>query len=251
MDDHIVFARTERGREELLGADHALKPRPRQVLFLVGEAISVGDLRAKLPTCQELDGILEQLWEEGYIGQVKPSVKANSQGDVNAALSLLRGSRLEAARSHALGILTNLVGDKSPAYHKVKEAQDAATFTAALASARKILAAVASATQAAAFESGALAILNLPASGEVPAAPSNPNPAKMNGIESAKGHALEIVRSLVGEKSPVYMKLDGCHNRAEFMEAINAGKKVIAAVASSAKAKTFETEVMARLSDHH
>lgn len=250
MDDHIYFARTEKGREELLGSEHSLKPRQRQVLFLVGEAIGVGELRVKLPTCQELDAILDQLWGEGYIGQVKPAGLAPSQIDVGAALSVLRGSRLDAARQHALRILATLVGEQSPAYVKVKGATDVATFTQAVASGKKVLAAVASSAQATAFESGVLAILNLPESDQVPASSPNPNPAKLNGIEAAKGHALEIVRSLVGERSPIYAKLDGCHNRAEFIEAVGAGKKVLAAVASSKSAQAFEAEVLARLEKH-
>lgn len=250
MDDHIFFARTEKGRAELLGSEHALKARPRQVLFLVGDAVGVGDLRAKLPTCQELDAILDMLWEEGYIGQVKPAAKAPGQADVSAALSVLRGSRLEAARQHALRILATLAGEQSPAYAKVKSAPDVAAFGQAIAAGKKVLAAVASSTQATAFESGVLAILNLPASDLVPASSPNPNPAKLNGIESAKGHALEIVRSLVGERSPIYAKLDGCHNRADFIEAVGAGKKVLAAVASAKSAQAFEAEVLARLEKH-
>lgn len=248
MEDHICFARTEKGREELLGTEHALKPRSRQVLFLVGEAITVGELRAKLPTCQELDAILEQLWEEGHIGQVKPAGKVPGHEDINAALSVLRGSRLEAARQHALRILAALVGEQSPAYAKVKGAADAAAFGQAVAGARKVLAAVASSAQASAFEGGVLAILNLPETDQVPA--PSPNPAKLNGIEAAKGHALEIVRGLVGERSPVYAKLDAAHNRGELIAAVDAGKKVIAAVASAKRAQSFEAEVLARLEKH-
>lgn len=246
MEDHICFARTEKGRAELLGDDHALKARPRQVLFLINDAIAVGELRAKLPTCQELDAILDQLWEAGYIGQAKPTGKG-PEVDVGAALNVLRGSRLEAARQHALHILVELVGVQSPVYAKVKGAADVVAFRQAVASGRKVLAAVASATQAAAFESGVLAILNLPESDHAPASAPNPNPARLNGIEAAKGHALEIVRSLVGERSPIYARLDGCHNRADFIEAVGAGKKVLAAVASAKNAQAFEAEVLARL----
>lgn len=248
MDDHILFARTEKGRDELLGTAHALKPRPRQVLFLIGDAIGVGELRAKLPACQELDAILEQLWQGGFIGQVKSAGHAGVQEDVSAALDVLRGSRLDAARQHALRVLVALVGEQSPAYAKVSRAQDQPAFALAIAGAKKVLAAVASPAQANAFEGGVLAILNLPGSDQVPG--FSPNPAKLNGIEAAKGHALEIVRSLVGERSPVYAKLDAAHNRGEFIEAVGAGKKVLAAVASSKQAQVFEAEVLARLEKH-
>ena len=64
MDASMTFSRTEKGREELLGSQHTLKQRQRQVLFLINDAISVAAIREKLPACQELEGILELLWQE-------------------------------------------------------------------------------------------------------------------------------------------------------------------------------------------
>lgn len=259
MDQNLYFARTEKGRTELLGAGRTLKPRQRQVLFLVGDAISVGELMEKLPSCQELEGILEQLWDDGYIGQVKPGSgarqtpqdKAPSQADVGAALRLVRGSRLEAARQHALGVLATLAGEQSPVYVRVKYAQGTAAFTQAIGQGRKLLASVASTAQAAAFEQGVLAILNLPDSDEIVSAEPTSLPASdpghLNGIDSAKGHALEVVASLVGKRSPVYARVNEAHNRAELIEAVGAGRKVIAAVASASKAQAFEAEVLEML----
>lgn len=259
MDQHLFFARTEKGREELLGAGQTLKPRQRQVLFLVNDAISVGEMKAKLPSCQELENILEQLWDEGYIGQVKQvgaqarasdSVPeaAPTQPDISSALRVLQGSRLEAARQHALGVLAGLVGEQSPVYARVRAAQDLESFNLAIAQGRKLLSAVASSNQASAFERGVQAILNLPETGQVPAVPSNPG--QLNGIDQAKGHALGIIASLVGERSPVYARINGTHTRAEFIEAVGASKKVIAAVASASRAQDFEQEVMERLQRH-
>lgn len=250
MEDRTTFARTEKGRAELLGSSHALKQRQRQVLFVINEAISVGELRKKLPSCPELESILDTLWEDGYIGQVKSSGAASNGIDLSGALHLIGTSRLEAARQHALHVIADLAGVQSPAYAKLRDARDQAAFEGAVAGGRKLLAAVASAAQATAFEAGVMAILNLPASGQLPPAAANPNPARMNGIESAKLHALEIVRSLLGERSPITAKLNDAHNRADFAAAVAAGKKVIAAAASSAQAQRFETEVMARLDPH-
>ncbi|OYY94930.1 MAG: hypothetical protein B7Y41_05065 [Hydrogenophilales bacterium 28-61-23] len=262
MEDSINFARTEKGRGELLGTEHALKQRQRQVLFLINDATSVGALREKLPGCQELESILELLWQEGFIGQVKSASPrgtssrgaAAQAGDnkirISDALNLLGKSRLEAARQYALGIVVSLIGERSPAYAKLANAADVEAFRQAVIGSRKMLAAVASAQQAQAFEQGVFSILNLPASDHLPPSSPNPNPARLNGIESAKAHALEIVRSLVGERSPVYAKLNDAQNRADFASAVVASKKVIAAVASTAKANNFEQEVLARMAEH-
>lgn len=232
MDKRLCFARTEKGREELLGGGRTLKPRQRQVLFLVGETVSVGSLQEKLPACQELEGILEQLWEGGYIGQVK------SAGH-SAAPIIVDASPLDAARNLALRSLATLVGEHSPAYAQVAQTQDATQLLEATAAARKLIAAVASAQQAASFEQSVLTLLR-PLLG----------PGPINGIDSAKQRALEIICSLVGNRSPVYVKVDGAHNRADFIEAVAAGKKVIAAVASASHAQQFETEVLSLLEDH-
>lgn len=249
MDASMTFSRTEKGRKELLGSQHTLKQRQRQVLFLINDAISVAVIREKLPACQELEGILELLWQEGYIGQVKGSSQQQSI-EISDALHLLGRSRLEAARQYALGILTSLVGERSPAYARISRAQDIDSFTQAVTSSRKILAAVASSNQAQGFEQAVLSILNLPESDHLPPSSPNPNPARLNGIEAAKVHALGIVGEVIGVKSPIYAKLNEAHNRSDFSAAVAASKKVIAAVASTAKASEFEREVLARMPTH-
>jgi hypothetical protein len=233
MDKHLCFARTEKGREELLGTVRTLKPRPRQVLFLVGDSISVGELKEKLPTCQELEGILEQLWQDGYIGQVKSTKPVSPPPHSD--------SPFEEAKQHALRILGSLAGEQSPVYGHVKEAGDVASLVQAVVHGKKVLAAVASSSQAATFEQSVLAILKPAIMGDA---------VQINGIESAKSRALEIITSLVGTRSPIYAKVNSCRSRAELMEAIGAGKKIIAAVASASHAQSFEADVLSLLDDH-
>lgn len=234
MDKHLFFARTEKGREELLGSAKTLKARPRQVLFLVGDSISVGELKDKLPTCTELENILERLWEDGYIGQIKSSRLVHKE-EADAA-----ASPLDAARQHALRILATLAGEQSPIYAQVEKAADAAALVDAVGHGKKMLAAVASAAQAATFEQTVLAILK-PALTE--------GIAQVNGIEHAKGRALEIISSLVGTKSPIYAKVNACHSRADLIDAVSAGKKVISAVASASHGLNFESEVLSLLTN--
>jgi hypothetical protein len=236
MDKHLCFARTEKGREELLGSNHALKPRSRQVLFLVGDSISVAELKEKLPTCLELENILEQLWGDGYIGQIK-SHKPVGLADTDTP----SGPPLEAARLLALRILASLAGEQSPVYLQVKNANDVNALLKAVGHGKKVLAAIASSSQATIFEQRILTTLKPLLAGAAP---------QINGIASAKMRALEIVTSLVGTRSPVFAKVDSCRSRADLIEAVNAGKKVIAAVASASHAQSFETEVLSLLENH-
>lgn len=233
MDNHLCFARTEKGREEILGGGRTLKPRQRQILFLVGETISVHALKEKLPTCQELENILEQLWEGGFIGQVKAAHVPTPASVVPAK------PPLEAARELALRILATLAGEHSPVYVQVANAKDPAALLDAVAAGKKLLAAVASAQQSAAFEQKVTALLG-----------HSTEDAPINGIATAKSRALEIICSLVGDRSPVFAKVNGAHSRDDFIDAVSAGKKVIAAVASASHAQNFETEVLGLLEDH-
>jgi len=183
MDSPIYYSRTDKGREELLGSGRTLKPRQRQVLFLVTDNISLDTLKQKLPSCQELENILTQLWNEGYIDQIAGDAQATSlpqdQASIHPSAELNTGPK------------------------------------------------------------------DVPAPEPGPA--SSPNPGQLNGIGHAKVQALEIVASLVGERSPIYAKINDTHNRADFIQAVSAGRKVIAAVASASRAKAFEEEILALL----
>ena len=165
MDQTLCFARTEKGRVELLEGGRTLKPRQRQVLFLVSEAVSVRHLKEKLPTCQELDTILEQLWEGGYIGQVKSSQTSTQQQPATHAKpapQITPGATgdIAVAKARALEIINSLVGDRSPVYKKVNGANTPEEFIAAVNWGKKVIAAVASASHAQNFESEILSLIN-------------------------------------------------------------------------------------------
>jgi hypothetical protein len=131
------------------------------------------------------------------------------------------------------------VGEHSPVYAQVAHAKDPGALLEAVAAGRKVLASVASTQQAEAFVHDVTGLLGHTSGG-----------ATINGIASAKGRALEIICSLVGDRSPVYAKVNGANDRNDFLLAVSAGKKVIAAVASSSHAHNFETEVLRLLENH-
>lgn len=141
MDETPLFTRTERGREELLGGQPTLKARPRQVLFFVTEAVSLAELQAKLPGCRELEAILGELCEAGYI------VQAVSTGDEGGG----HRNGISLAREEALAIVRALVGERSPVYARLVSATDRTTFLEAVRMGKKVIAAVSSASRAEQF----------------------------------------------------------------------------------------------------
>lgn len=240
MDKALCFSRTEKGRAELIGSQHALKPKQRQVLFMVADNVSLATLSAQLPNCTELETIVQYLWDEGYIGLVSAGGTTGAKTNVADALALISTSRLEAARQHELTYLAPIVGEQSPVLQRIRAAQDTHAFSEAVVEAKKLVAAVASAAKALAFESGVMAILNLP---KPPAAQSLTH----NGIESARARALEIVAALIGTNSPAYTRLQQAGSREQFVKAVKSSRRILAAAASASRAAAFESEVMGLL----
>ena len=172
MDMSALLARTPKGHEEIFNHGHTVRPKCRQILFAIGDGISFGALRDKLPNF-ELETLLGDLQRGGFVevrGDV-PAVSNDAQVPAGSPMSetpppvvaapqvVEAGSGLAHARDHVLDTLGALAGTKSPAYRKMSEAADLDGFNEALAMCRKVVAAVASPHQAAAMEAQALARL--------------------------------------------------------------------------------------------
>lgn len=165
MDIAMQLARTAKGQEEIFNLGHTLRPRHRQILFSVGNGVSFGELRGKLPNCADLEAMVNELLQSGFIqalrnmagGKNVPTAAPAPTGAVSPAAGTLAQSaaRLEDARGYVLAFMGALVGTKSPAYRKMSEAQDLASFHVALAMCQRVIAAVASPHQAAELEAGA------------------------------------------------------------------------------------------------
>lgn len=67
MDMTMQLFRTEKGHEEIFNHGHTLLPRQRQILFAIGNGISFVELRNKLPSCAELETMLNDLLQSGFI----------------------------------------------------------------------------------------------------------------------------------------------------------------------------------------
>jgi hypothetical protein len=162
MDMTVHLSRTEKGQDEIFNLGHTLRPRQRQILFSIGNGISFGDLCGKLPNCTELETMLNDLLQDGYIQALHDDVASEAPGpligpDNPAPLSAPEQptANLEAGRSYVLEFLATLVGTKSPAYRQMSEVADMASFNRVLTMCRKVVAAVASPRQAAEMEAEA------------------------------------------------------------------------------------------------
>ena len=153
MDMTMQLSRTVKGQEEIFNLGHTLRPRHRQILFSSGNGISFRELRSKLPNCVDLETMVNDLLQSGFIQSLRNMATGHA---VAAAAPAQSAASLEAGRSYVLEFMAALVGTKSPAYRQMSEVQDLAGFNAVLPVCRRVIAAVASPRQAAEMEAGAV-----------------------------------------------------------------------------------------------
>lgn len=158
MDVTLQLSRTLKGQEEIFNAGRTLRPRHRQILFSVGNGISLGELRSKLPNCAELEAMVNELLQSGFIQALRNMAAPPAATEAVAAPAPTRAADGGAAvsvaelRTYVLEFMDALVGIKSPAYRQMKEVQDLSGFNTVLPMCRRVVAAVASPHQAAEME---------------------------------------------------------------------------------------------------
>lgn len=165
MEMTMQLFRTEKGQDEIFNLGHTLRPRYRQLLFCIGNGISFGELCSKHPKCTEIEAMVNELLQSGFIkslldmagGQAASApapaaAVAAAPRQAIAAAPVQSAANLEEVRTYVLEFLAGLVGTKSPAYRHMSEVQDFAGFNATLPMCRKVIAAVASPHQAAEME---------------------------------------------------------------------------------------------------
>jgi hypothetical protein len=160
MEMTMQLARTTKGQEEIFNHGHTLRPRYRQILFSIGNGMSLGELRSKLPNCAELEAMVNELLQNGFIQALRNMAGAQAapaaapRAPAPQAAPAQAAANLESARTYVLEFMAALVGTKSPAYRKMSEVQGMAGFAAILPMCQKVIAAVASPHQAAEMEAG-------------------------------------------------------------------------------------------------
>ena len=71
MDMTMQLSRTVKGQEEIFNLGHTLRPRHRQILFSIGNGISFRELRSKLPNCVDLETMVNDLLQSGFIQSMR------------------------------------------------------------------------------------------------------------------------------------------------------------------------------------
>ena len=165
MEMTMQLSRTVKGQEEIFNLGHTLRPRYRQLLFCIGNGISFGELCSKHPKCVEIESMVNELLQNGFIQTLHSMASADpaaatASAPVAAAAPVATpvqaAGSLSDAQAYVLEVIAALMGTKSPAYRQMSEVQDIAGFKALLPACRKVIAAVASPHQAAEMEAGAI-----------------------------------------------------------------------------------------------
>jgi hypothetical protein len=158
----MQLSRTAKGQDEIFNHGHTLRPKQRQIMFAISNGISFGELRSKLPNCVELETMVNDLLQSGFIevpqnlAAAASSLPAAPEVPAQAAAAAPQpANSLEAGRSYVLEFMATLGGTKSPAYRQMSEVKDLAGFNTILPMCRRVIAAVASPHQAAEMEAGA------------------------------------------------------------------------------------------------
>lgn len=157
MEMAMQLARTTKGQDEIFNHGRTLRPRHRQILFSIGNGISLGELRSKLPNCAKLEAMVNELLQSGFLQALRNMATSQPAHAVPAAAvpqaaPAQSAANLENARAYVLEFMAARVGTKSPAYRQMSEVQNMAGFNAILPMCRRVVAVVASPHQAAEME---------------------------------------------------------------------------------------------------
>lgn len=166
MDNQTRFSLTPKGRDEKLKPSHPLRPRCRQLLFVLDGQISLGQLREHFKSFTDLEENLARLRDMGLIAAQEVNPQRPGEHDdlvdkINAALEqpTIGTDRLEIARQQAIDILISLTGANSPHVSKLRAAIGEEGLLAEVAACKRTLSAVASTSKAEIFEQSVLKAL--------------------------------------------------------------------------------------------
>jgi hypothetical protein len=162
MDRSLRFHRTHLGADTLKHPPDDLKPRCRQLLMVLNGRMSVGQLQDNLSRFENLDATLQDMWTRGLIA---PTQDDNQADDLSDKLDTANhrhtdtGNNFDDARQHAVDMMSALFGSNSPHVRKLAATASEAALLQEVATCKRILGAVASASKASQFEDTVTGIL--------------------------------------------------------------------------------------------
>jgi hypothetical protein len=182
MNPTTCFIRTAIGREELQTPKLGLRPRCRQLLFVLDGKLSVDQLRVTMSGIADVEGTLQDMLKLGLIcaagetsassavqhtaAPVQQTTAAVDHHDdladkLDQAMhhSADSGNRFEDAKHHAVDMMIALFGAKSSHVAKLAQAKDKSELLTEVSACKKILSAVASSSKAQSFEQSVMAAL--------------------------------------------------------------------------------------------
>ena len=184
MNPTTSFTRTAIGRDELQTPKLGLRPRCRQLLFVLDGKLTVDQLRVTMSGITDIEGTLQDMLKLGLIcatgeasahspaapvqaiatapTQTNPTTQHDDLADkLNQAMhhSTDSGNRFEDAKQHAVDMMIALFGAKSSHVLKLALAKNKTELLTEVSACKKILGAVASSSKAQSFEQSVLATL--------------------------------------------------------------------------------------------
>ena len=78
MEMTVQLTRTDKGQKEIFNLGHTLRPRYRQLLFGIGHGngISFGELCRRHPKCEEIESMVNELLQNGFIQTLRDMASA-------------------------------------------------------------------------------------------------------------------------------------------------------------------------------
>ena len=181
MNPTTCFVRTAIGRDELQTPKLGLRPRCRQLLFVLDGKHTVDQLRVTFSGIADVEGTLQDMLKLGLIcasSEETASIQATATAPVEHSApvpahhddladkldqamhhSTDSGNRFEDAKQHAVDMMIALFGAKSSHVLKLALAKNKAELLTEVSTCKKILSAVASSSKAQSFEQSVMAAL--------------------------------------------------------------------------------------------
>jgi hypothetical protein len=242
MDSHLVFVKTDKGREEIAQRTYGLTQRSRVVLIMVDGASDVATLQTRLLSMQNLPSILEELALNGFIavksGEWQRSVGRDGAGGLDARIAPRTPAEAKAA---LIDMAIMVLGDDAGRIaKKLREAPDTLEgLREATASCKKLVDLTIDEAKGAELKSKCAEILSA-----LDAAGGNGQTPGGASFEDTRSQLIDLTIAVLGKDvEPVTRKLhDAPATAAALKDAVQQCCKLVRLTIDEGKARKIEQE---------